>query len=135
MKKKDSDSAQLEIYRAEVYAQRLNPRLVNVTFEGDDVLRIDFPAKFILRRKGSKPPPGSEADKGLVLADLTGHAKAVRALSDWVLSHGADRVQALTMLENTASERVLERASFVRGIVEVEPDGLTVTRWSRERDA
>ena len=61
--------------------------------------------------------------------------EAVRALSGWALSHGADRVQALTMLENTASERVLERASFVRGIVEVEPDGLTVTRWSRERDA
>ena len=39
------------------------------------------------------------------------------------------------MLENTASERVLERASFVRGITEVEPDGLTVTRWSRAADA
>jgi RimJ/RimL family protein N-acetyltransferase len=61
--------------------------------------------------------------------------EAVRALTGWALAHGADRVQALTMLENTASERVLERASFVRGIIEVEPDGLTVTRWSRAVDA
>jgi hypothetical protein len=39
------------------------------------------------------------------------------------------------MLENTASERVLERARFVRGEIEVEADGLTVTRWSRVDDA
>lgn len=60
---------------------------------------------------------------------------AVRALSTWALTHGAVRVHALTMLENTASERVLERAQFVRGGIEVEADGLTVTRWSRVDDA
>ena len=67
--------------------------------------------------------------RGLGLATL-----AVEALCAWAFAHGADRVQALTMLENTRSERVLERASFVRGDIEVEPDGLTVTRWSRMRD-
>ena len=67
--------------------------------------------------------------RGLGLATL-----AVEALCAWAFAHGADRVQALTMLENTRSERVLERASFVRGDIEVEPDGLTVTRWSRTRD-
>jgi RimJ/RimL family protein N-acetyltransferase len=56
---------------------------------------------------------------------------AVDALSAWALAHGADRVHALTMVDNTASERVLERASFVRGGLEVEPDGVTVTRWHR----
>jgi RimJ/RimL family protein N-acetyltransferase len=60
---------------------------------------------------------------------------AVRALCTWAFAHGADRVHALTMLENTRSERVLERAAFVRGDVQVEPDGITVTRWSRARDA
>jgi RimJ/RimL family protein N-acetyltransferase len=61
--------------------------------------------------------------------------EAVRALSAWALAHGFERVHALTMLENTASERVLERAAFARGSVEVAPDGLTVTRWWRDRDA
>ena len=73
------------------------------------VLRVDGPYLYY-----AFLPEG----RGLGLA-----TEAVRALSAWALSHGADRVQAFTMLENTASERVLERASFVRGEVEVEPDG------------
>ena len=56
--------------------------------------------------------------------------EAVRALSQWVLEHGADVVHARTMVGNAASERVLERASFRRGPLEVEPDGVSVTRWS-----
>ncbi len=58
---------------------------------------------------------------------------AVDVLSAWALTHGADRVQAATMLDNLASERVLARASFVRGELDVEPDGVTVTRWARTR--
>ena len=64
--------------------------------------------------------------RGLGLA-----TKAVGAISTWALQHGADRVQAVTMVDNTASERVLERSSFVRLGLEVEPDGVTVTRWAR----
>ena len=54
---------------------------------------------------------------------------AVVALRDWAFAHGADEVHARTMVGNAASERVLERASFRRGELEVEPDGVTVTRW------
>ena len=54
---------------------------------------------------------------------------AVVALSSWAFAVGEPRVHALTMLDNTASERVLERASFVRAGLEVEPGGVTVTRW------
>ena len=54
---------------------------------------------------------------------------AVAALAGWALGEGEPRVHALTMLENTASERVLERASFTRAGLEVEPGGVTVTRW------
>jgi len=54
---------------------------------------------------------------------------AVLALSGWAFALGEARVHALTMLDNAASERVLERASFVRCGLEVEPDGVAVTRW------
>ena len=59
------------------------------------------------------------AGRGLGLA-----TEAVRALTRWALEHGADVVNARTMVGNTASERVLERASFRRGPLEVEPDGV-----------
>ena len=65
------------------------------------------------------------AGRGLGLA-----TEAVRALTRWALEHGADVVNARTMVGNTASERVLERASFRRGPLEVEPDGVSVIRWS-----
>lgn len=65
------------------------------------------------------------AGRGMGLA-----TEAVRALSRWALEHGADVVNARTMVGNVASERVLERASFRRGPLEVEPDGVSVTRWS-----
>jgi RimJ/RimL family protein N-acetyltransferase len=58
---------------------------------------------------------------------------AVDALSRWVLAGGATQVRARTMLHNRASERVLERASFVRGELEVEHDGVTMTRWRRTK--
>ncbi|MEZ0448381.1 GNAT family N-acetyltransferase [Cellulomonas sp. ICMP 17802] len=61
--------------------------------------------------------------------------EAVRAVAAWALEHGSAPVHALTMVDNTASERVLERAGFARGGLEVEPDGVTVTRWSLARDA
>ncbi|WP_426595643.1 GNAT family N-acetyltransferase [Cellulomonas sp. McL0617] len=54
---------------------------------------------------------------------------AVRALTSWAVAHGAPRVHARTMLGNAASERVLERSSFVPVGVEVEPGGVTLTRW------
>lgn len=54
---------------------------------------------------------------------------AVLALSAWAFAAGAPQVHALTMRDNTASERVLQRASFARVGLEVEPDGVTVTRW------
>jgi RimJ/RimL family protein N-acetyltransferase len=60
---------------------------------------------------------------------------AVDVLAHWVLAHGADDVRALTMLDNLASERVLERASFGRKGLDVDPGGITVTRWSRSRDS
>lgn len=69
------------------------------------------------------------AGRGLGLA-----TEAVGALSTWALQHGADRVHAVTMVDNRASERVLERSSFVRLGLEVEPDGVTVTRWERGAD-
>ncbi|KQY43925.1 GNAT family N-acetyltransferase [Cellulomonas sp. Root137] len=65
------------------------------------------------------------AGRGMGLA-----TEAVRALSRWALEHGADVVNARTMVGNVASERVLERASYRRGPLEVEPDGVSVTRWS-----
>ncbi|WP_421733665.1 GNAT family N-acetyltransferase [Cellulomonas sp.] len=65
------------------------------------------------------------AGRGLGLA-----TEAVRVLSQWALEHGADVVHARTMVGNMASERVLERASFRRGPLEVEPDGVSVIRWS-----
>jgi RimJ/RimL family protein N-acetyltransferase len=40
--------------------------------------------------------------------------RAVRALSDHALTHGIWRVEAHVRVGNTASERVLERAGFVR---------------------
>ena len=55
--------------------------------------------------------------------------EAVRALTGWALAHGADAVRAVTMLDNADSERVLERAGFVRDGVDVEPGGAVVTRW------
>jgi RimJ/RimL family protein N-acetyltransferase len=61
--------------------------------------------------------------------------EAVLALSRWALEHGADAVHARTMVGNAASERVLERASFRRGPLEVEPDGVSVTRWSCGRES
>ena len=54
---------------------------------------------------------------------------AVRAVSGWVLAQGAAEVRASTMLDNAASERVLERASFRRDGTDVGPDGVVVTRW------
>ncbi|WP_051640393.1 GNAT family N-acetyltransferase [Cellulomonas sp. URHE0023] len=54
---------------------------------------------------------------------------AVLALTQWAFAEGEPHVHALTMLDNTASERVLERASFVRAGLDVEPGGATVTRW------
>lgn len=54
---------------------------------------------------------------------------AARALAGWALDRGAPLVEAGTMLENTASERVLQRAGFHRAGFDVEPDGVTVTRW------
>ena len=63
-------------------------------------------------------------------ADSGWPTEAVRALTRWALEHGADVVIARTMVGNTASERVLERASFRRGPLEVEPDGVSVIRWS-----
>lgn len=56
--------------------------------------------------------------------------EAVRAVTRWALEHGADTVHAATMVGNTASERVLERLRFRRGGLDVEPDGVTVRRWS-----
>nr|WP_246281177.1 GNAT family N-acetyltransferase [Cellulomonas humilata] len=70
------------------------------------------------------------AGRGLGLA-----TEAVRALSRWALEHGADVVHARTMVGNVASEGVLERASFDRGPLDVEPDGVSVTRWSRRADS
>ncbi|WP_028048203.1 GNAT family N-acetyltransferase [Cellulomonas sp. URHD0024] len=58
---------------------------------------------------------------------------AVLALTSWAFAHGAPQVHALTRVGNSASERVLERASFVRVGVEVEPDGASVTRWVTEQ--
>jgi RimJ/RimL family protein N-acetyltransferase len=48
-----------------------------------------------------------------------GHAaEAARALADWALAHGAFRVHLYTDVANTASQRVAERAGFVReGVV------------------
>jgi len=58
---------------------------------------------------------------------------AVVALTGWAFAQGEPRVHAVTRLDNGASERVLERASFARVGVEVEPDGHTVTRWVTEQ--
>ena len=55
---------------------------------------------------------------------------SVRAVAGWALDHGADEVRARTMLENGPSERVLERAGFRRGGLDVDPDGVTVTLWT-----
>lgn len=65
------------------------------------------------------------AGRGLGLA-----TEAVRAVTQWALAHGADVVHARTRVGNTPSERVLERASFRRGTLEVELDGVSVNRWS-----
>jgi len=54
---------------------------------------------------------------------------AVRGLAGWLLAHGEPSVAASTMVGNTASERVLARAGFVPGELDVEPDGVTVRRW------
>ncbi|WP_315092686.1 GNAT family N-acetyltransferase [uncultured Cellulomonas sp.] len=59
---------------------------------------------------------------------------AVRVVSDWVLAHWAADVRAVTMVGNLSSERVLERVSFRRAGVDVEPDGVSVTRWVRTHD-
>jgi RimJ/RimL family protein N-acetyltransferase len=40
--------------------------------------------------------------------------RAARLLSDWALGLGLTRVEALALVENTASHRVLERAGFTR---------------------
>ena len=68
------------------------------------------------------------AGRGRGLATL-----AVRAVARWALVHGAHDVRAHTMLGNVASERVLERASFERSGVDVDPLGVTVGRWTRTR--
>jgi len=60
--------------------------------------------------------------RGLATAAVTG-------LAGWLLAHGEPSVAASTMVGNTASERVLERAGFVPGELDVEPDGVTVRRW------
>ena len=62
--------------------------------------------------------------RGLGLA-----TSAVVALSGWALAEGEPHVHALTMVDNTASERVLERARFERVGLDVQPDGVTVNRW------
>ena len=54
---------------------------------------------------------------------------AVAALTGWAFAHRATEVHALTMVGNDASERVLERAAFVRVGLDVEPGGATVSRW------
>ncbi|MGR6965877.1 GNAT family N-acetyltransferase [Geodermatophilus sp. URMC 61] len=48
-----------------------------------------------------------------------GHAaEAARALADWAFAHGAVRVHLFTDVANTASQRVAERAGFLReGVV------------------
>lgn len=58
--------------------------------------------------------------------------EAVRAVVGWVLDRGADEVRATTMLENLASERVLERAAFRRYGTGTGRDGAVVTLWVRE---
>ncbi|MGY4642563.1 GNAT family N-acetyltransferase [Cellulomonas sp. URHB0016] len=54
---------------------------------------------------------------------------AVSALTAWLLAHGESLVRASTMVGNSASERVLTRAGFEPGELDVEPDGVTVRRW------
>ncbi|MBO9555093.1 GNAT family N-acetyltransferase [Cellulomonas sp.] len=54
---------------------------------------------------------------------------AVSGLAGWLLAHGEPFVAASTMVGNTASERVLTRAGFEPGELDVEPDGVTVRRW------
>jgi RimJ/RimL family protein N-acetyltransferase len=54
---------------------------------------------------------------------------AVSALTGWAFAHCATEVHAMTMVGNDASERVLERAGFIRVGPDVEPGGAAVTRW------
>ncbi len=64
----------------------------------------------------------SARGRGLATAAVTG-------LADWLIAHGEPSVAASTMVGNTASERVLARAGFVPGELDVGPDGVTVRRW------
>lgn len=66
------------------------------------------------------------AGRGRGLATL-----AVRVVTGWALDHGAADVRAHTMVENAASERVLERAAFRRRGQDVDPLGVTVVLWVR----
>jgi RimJ/RimL family protein N-acetyltransferase len=70
------------------------------------------------------------AGRGRGLATL-----AVRAVARWALVHGAGEVRARTMVDNAASERVLERASFERCGRDVDPLGVAVVCWVRRPEA
>jgi RimJ/RimL family protein N-acetyltransferase len=59
---------------------------------------------------------------------------AARVLSDWALRAGYDSVLLFTIAENAASERVAERAGFVRDGVEVGDQRgqfVPMRRWRR----
>jgi RimJ/RimL family protein N-acetyltransferase len=60
--------------------------------------------------------------------------QAARALSEWALSAGAERVLLITIPGNSASEAVARRAGFIvdgEEVREQRGDRIRMTRWSR----